>query len=722
LKRGKTSILSKNLESRRKKTNFILLVFLSCISILLAFPREKIKLNPNQDLNIILITLDTTRADRIGCYGYEKGETPNLDSLARRGVKFENVYSQVPLTLPSHCSLLTGTYPIYHRVRNNGFYHLDSNHQTLAEILKEKGFKTAAFIASFILDSRFGLDQGFDEYDDQFSPDETLKNFRSERRAEEVFRSFSAWLDRNAKEKFFSWIHFFDPHTPYDPPSPFKEKFIHNPYDGEISYMDFYVGKIVEKLEEKHLLGRSLMILVGDHGEAFGEKGELEHGLFLYDVTLKVPLIMYSPSLLPEGLVIEKRVRLIDLMPTILDFLKIKKKTASQGESLFPFITLKKKEDLPTYIETFSPKENFGWSELVGIVEGQWKYIHAPRPELYNLKNDPEENKNVFGEEEKISFSMKNRLEKIIDQYSSKTKEPLRRLSREEQERLRSLGYLGGEPSTLPLKGKLPDPKDKIEEYRLYYLAKRLEAEGNFSDAAKIYEKLILENPEVAWNYVYLALAYEKMKRMEEAIKTLERGLEKIPSSLIILSRLMFFELRAGKIEETRETCGKILEINPYEFDALFIRGTIHWQMREWEEALPYFEKAMEVEPENKVLQFRYGNCLSALGENKEALNIFLNLKAKYPDEGSIYHELGLVYDSLGKLDEAGGNFRRAVELSPSPITYFDYAVFLEKTGELKKAIEYLRLYLETTREGETLRKKRAKKALQEWEARLKKQ
>ena len=285
--------------------------------------KNKDEVKKSDDLNVLLVTLDTTRADRVGCYGYKKAKTPNLDFLAANGVMFSDAYCQVPLTLPSHCSLLTGTYPLYNQVHNNGFYYLDHSHLTLAEVLREEGFKTAAFVSSFTVDSRFGIDQGFDSYDDTFDADEILKNFRSEKRAEKVFTSFSHWLDRNFDQKFFCWVHFFDPHVPYDPPSPFKEEFPERPYDGEIAYMDYYIGRIVDKLKTKNIFDKTFIILAGDHGEAFGEKDEIDHGYFIYDATLRIPLILHFPKRLPSNKVVESRARLIDIAPTVLEMLTI---------------------------------------------------------------------------------------------------------------------------------------------------------------------------------------------------------------------------------------------------------------------------------------------------------------------------------------------------------------------------------------------------------------
>ncbi|MBM3284805.1 MAG: sulfatase, partial [Candidatus Aminicenantes bacterium] len=261
----------------------VLLGLAALLALRLLVPGARIK--KDSSLNVLLVTLDTTRADRLGCYGYEKAKTPNLDFLAAKGVRFQNAYCQVPLTTPSHCSILTGTYPLYHQVRNNGSYALSAEITTLAEVLKGRDFQTAAFVSSFTVDSRFGLDQGFDVYDDTFVAGQTFKALNSERKAEAVFAAFSRWVEKGIAQPFFCWVHFFDPHLPYDPPPPFNEEFADDLYDGEIAYMDYYLGKTVALLRERNLLSRTLVILAGDHGEAFGEKVEAGHGVFLYDET-----------------------------------------------------------------------------------------------------------------------------------------------------------------------------------------------------------------------------------------------------------------------------------------------------------------------------------------------------------------------------------------------------------------------------------------------------
>ena len=421
-----------------------------------------------------------------------------------------------------------GHIPVYHNVHNNGTYTLAPQQVTLAEVLKDSGFKTAAFVASFSVDSRFGLNQGFDVYDDDLQPGLPFKTPNSERRAEQVVSVFTSWLEKNSGEHFFVWVHLFDPHLPYQPPPPYREQFADSPYDGEIAYMDSQIGALVEKLKEKKILDRTLIVLAGDHGEAFGEKVETGHGVFLYDGTMRVPLIFYGENHLPAEKVVRGRVRLIDIMPSILDLLGLPKMGQTQGKSLIPCFTGKENKDLESYIETFYPRENYGWSELTGLIRGDWKYIRAPRPELYNLKSDPKENGNVFGSTPKIASEMASGLETLIKESAGILGASNRTLTAAEEERLRALGYTsfsgGG------TKSSYPDPKDKLDILRLTQQAGAYEFEKNYDQAEAVYEKILALVPDSPASYVNLALSQARSNRYEESIQTLKREWKESPN------------------------------------------------------------------------------------------------------------------------------------------------------------------------------------------------
>ncbi len=672
-----------------------------------------------EGLNVLLVTLDTTRADRLGAYGYDKARTPALDALAKNGVRFANAYCEVPMTLPSHCSILTGTGPLYHKVHNNGTYYLNKDIVTLTERLKARGYATGAFVSSFNVDSRFGLGKGFEVFDDRFREDEMMKTFRSERRAGETTAAFLRWLDGRGDGPFFSWIHYYDPHTPYKPPSPFREQ-LADPYDGEIAYMDECFGKVLARLREKNLLERTLIVVAADHGEAFGERGELGHGVFIYDVTMKVPLLIHAPKNLPAGLVVASRVRLMDIMPTVLDALKMPAGKEVQGTSLLPYIEGRRKDDLPCYMESYYPLETYGWSELVGLVDGDWKFIRAPRPELYDLKSDPAEMRDLVQKQAGRASGMMRELKDMIAASASDIGQSRRKLSREEEERLRSLGYVGSDASVRTGKGPLPDPKDMMSEFQILYRAKTNEWDEKWDAAEKDYREILRLQPDVAWRYVDLAIFLTIRDRLPEAIEVLRQGLARMPDSFVLLTRLAHLEMGAGRYDEAYEMSQAALRIDPGYFDALVIAAGVEDIRGNWEASEKDYRRALAVEPENKKVRMKLAYALGAMGRGEEAVKIDEALKAEYPDDSRLRQDLGVIYADLGRWDLAQENMRKAVELQPSPETWFNLASVLEQAGNLAEAVRYLKLYIEKTTEGETLRKANARKALAEWQRRLK--
>lgn len=655
-----------------------------------------ISIGRDSGLNILLITLDTTRADRLGCYGYARAQTPNLDTVARNGVLFLNAYAPVPLTLPSHCSILTGTLPTYHQVRNNGVYALGAEQVTLAEVLKDKGFRTAALVASFSVDSRFGLGQGFDLYDDNFQEGVPFKALNSERKAEQVFEVFSAWLDKVEAGPFFAWVHFFDPHAPYNPPSPYGENFAERPYDGEVAYMDFMVGAVMNKVRQKGLMDRTLVVIAGDHGEAFGEKGESGHGVFLYEMAVKVPLLLYAEGRIPRQLVIPQRVRLIDIMPTVLDMLAVPAPAAVQGESLLPYVQKKKSEDLECYIETFYPKENFGWSPLLGLISGSWKYIRAPKEELYDLKADPEEQKNALGSKPQAAGEWRARLEQVVKSSSGSAGGGRRTLTADEEARLRSLGYVDyRDPAA---KGG-DDPKDKVDELRMVQEAEKLDFEGNFQGAADLHQKLLDLHPNVPTGYVNLALAQARQQKFDQAIATLNQGLEKIPGSELLLSRLGYTYLVTGRPDDALATMKQVLDINPGNIEALTATAVILDNQGSKEDARSFFERALAVEPENKFLRLSYASSLTSSGRLNDAISVYAGLLEDYPKDTNIHQALGIAYGQSGDLDRAIAAFKESTYINPTPAAYFNLALAYRQKGDIAEAIRYFERYLENPKD-----------------------
>jgi arylsulfatase A-like enzyme/Flp pilus assembly protein TadD len=677
--------------------------------------RAPVKREPQA--NVLLITLDTTRADRLGCYGFDKARTPNLDSLAKNGVRFKNVYCPVPLTLPSHCSILTGTFPFYHHVHNNGSYELGPEQYTLAEAMKDRGMSTAAFVASFSVDSRFGLGQGFDLYDDTFQSGLPFKPLNSERKAEDVTTAFLSWLEGQPAEPFFSWVHFFDPHLPYQPPSPYREEFAASPYDGEIAYMDAWIGRVIDGLKQKNLLGRTLIILAGDHGEAFGEKVETGHGVFLYEGTMRVPLIFYAENHLPPGRVIRSRVRLIDIMPSIMDMLGLPAPESCQGTSLIPYIEGRKKADLESYIETFYPRENFGWSELVGLVGGEWKYIRAPRSELYNLQSDPGEDSNVYTSAGKVAAEMSGRLDDLIRQGAGVGSGRGRALTTAEEERLRSLGYT----SFAGAKSDYPDPKDKLDLLKSIQRAEGFDFEGRYAEAEALYKELVSVIPDSPASYVNLALSQARQQKFDETIQTLRRGIERIPGSEILLVRLGHTYLVTGRLQEAFDTMAEVLKSNPENVDALTVSAGVLDTLGKKEEARTYYGRAIAVEPESKYLRVSLAFNLASSGRIGEAIEVYKTLTQEYPGDAVLHQYLGIAYGFQGDYAAAIDSLKQAIYIRPTPTAYFNLAVAYRQTGEIAEAVRYLKMYLENP-EGESEQSIRAARAeLERLEAGLKK-
>jgi len=681
--------------------------------------RGQVKLPGAPSYNVLLITLDTTRADHLGCYGYQLAKTHNLDRLAREGIRFSRVYCPAPLTFPSHSSIMTGLYPVQHGVRNNG-HLLPSGIKTLAEILKGHGYFTSAFVSSFSVDSRFGLGRGFDVYDDTFQSQLPFKTQNAERRAEETFARFSRWLENYWNIKFFCWVHYYDPHLPYDPPSPYKEEFDGDPYDGEIAYMDQYVGAVLERLKEKGILERTIIVIAGDHGEGLGDKVEIGHGIFLYEETIRVPLILYNTAVFPRSQVIESQVRLVDVTPTILEIIGLKNDAAGMtGQSLVAWLKGKSRKDLDSLVETFYPRENFGWSELVGLVWGRWKYIQSPRPELYDVKKDPEEREDLYASSAGKAGELKKMLEQELLGSSASIRSASERtgVRPEDQERLRSLGYLNFAPAG---RGQaLPDPKEKIPLLRLIQQAQAYEFEDNYAEAEQLYLRVLEDVPDSPAGYVNLAIAQARQRKFDQAIETLNKGMARIPDSEILLVRLGHTYLVAKKFAEALETMNKVLVLNPQDVDALTVCAGILDSTGQKDEARSYYERALAVEPESRYLRMSYAANLAYGGKLREAIEVYKKLIDDFPEEQAFYQYTGIAYSYLGEYDQAIFYLNQAVAIKPTPVGYFNLAVAYEKSGNLQEAVNYLKLYLENSQGESDISVRKAKAELESLEKKL---
>jgi arylsulfatase A-like enzyme/Flp pilus assembly protein TadD len=536
---------------------------------------------PPSERSVVLVTLDTTRADRIGVYGGTAVPTPNLDRIAREGTLFETALAQVPLTLPSHAAIFTGRYPSALGVRHNGIYRLPDSATTLAERLREAGFTTAGFISAFVMQRGFGVEQGFDHFNDV--PVDRFQGardrlFEAQRTADDVNEQVFRWLDAHAGEgRFFLWVQYYDPHVPYDPPEVEGRELSGSGYDREISYLDACFGDLVERLEREEMLDSVVLVVAGDHGEGLGDHGEKTHGVFLYEESLRVPFFIRAPGLVPAGEVVEGPVELVDLAPTVLDLLQLPPLDQAQGRTLVPRIDGRDDgSGARAFAETYMPRLDYGWSELASIRDGRWKLVKAPTPELYDLRDDPGEKLNLYYEQpergERMAAELDEWLATVAD--PSAESEASRTLTADEEARLRSLGYLSGEHSrTLgdAEEFERADPKEMIAELERFMESRRMLDRGRPDLALERADEILADNP---WNHqarVTRILALIRLERYGEAEETARAHVTATatdPAASEIL-REGAMELVAsvyrfqGRLREAEEHYRIVLELNP---------------------------------------------------------------------------------------------------------------------------------------------------------------
>ena len=469
--------------------------------------------------NVLLISIDTCRADRLSCYGYKSKTTPNIDAVAAEGILFENVIAPVPLTLPSHSSMLTGTIPPYHGVHSNTNHQLAKSNLTLAEILGENGFKTAAIVSAFVLDSTFGIDQGFDTYNDQFEEAHKAVGI-SERKGGETTRLVLEWLEKQKDEKSFLFLHYYDPHFDYVPPEPFASQFADNPYAGEVAYTDHCIGQVLDKLKELGLYDSTLVIITSDHGEMLGEHGEVEHGYFIYQSAIRVPLIFKLPRS-SESQRISRLVGIVDIVPTICNMLGITVPQDVQGQDLSPYFNGKSPDDADrhVYCETIKPLE-LGANSLLGIVNNRFKYIQTTRPELYDLIKDPTESNNLVETQQQRASIMKDTLAQVLEQ--SLRKDAIDSeivLDPQAIKSLESIGYVHGTATEeFKFDQSKKDPKDLIEFAMVYRRGIILVNQKRYEQAITAFDKGIELNPTCAQAYYNRGSAYLRTGELDKAI------------------------------------------------------------------------------------------------------------------------------------------------------------------------------------------------------------
>ncbi|MGB8951743.1 MAG: sulfatase-like hydrolase/transferase [Candidatus Aminicenantales bacterium] len=692
------------------------MLLIACSSFFLFFCKEKHTVRKDPNLNVLLITIDTLRADRVGYSGYPI-ETPNLDFLADKGACFMNAVCQVPLTLPSHASIFTGTNPPFHQVKNNGTYYVKGNLTTLAEILKEKAYTTAAFIGAFPLHSQFGLNQGFDLYDDHFKNPEYLKGYEPQRIAEEVHQRAAQWLRRNGQRKFFVWVHYYDPHLPYTPPPPF-DKDSASPYEGEIAYTDVYVGKLLDLLKEKEVYKNTLIIIVGDHGEGLGDHREDTHGIFLYDTTLKVPLIFHCPDVIPEGTAIQSQVRTIDIFPSILEILKISVPEYCQGKSLVSLMEGRPIE-MDSYAETYLPLLACGWSELKALRTNKWKFIRAPHPELYDLENDPLERDNLAEKEKDRLDQWQKKLEAVEKKISvHEDPQPIRRLTPEEKEKLAALGYIGESGSGKTVRTSNIDPKDKIHIFEETQKAEMALSRGELERAEEILKKLVAQEPENPMIHHSLGKAFQKLEEWEKSIEEFKMALGINGDDYYSHYALAVSYHQTGREKEAIQEARIVLSYLGKHLNSLLLLADIYGTAGAYKEGAGFLHKALEIEPENVRLRLLYADYLTLAGAYDEAFTEYKYISEKIPDDPEVYHGWGMLSYMKEDYESAIQYFSKEIELRQNPESYFLLGVAYGKLANNREAIRYLEKYLNSLPPDKIEERKKAESALLFFKAR----
>jgi choline-sulfatase len=615
--------------------------------------------------NVLLITVDTLRADYLSCYGRSSISTPNIDALAARGVRFAQAFAQVPLTEPSHASILTGTYPQVHKVRDMGGFVLDRNVPTLATILSGAGWNTAAFVGAAILSRYYGMDRGFAVYADSMEDEYSLKKLPgavAEIRGELVARRAIEWLGKTERAKpFLLWVHFYDPHFPYDPPEPYRSRYRKDLYGGEVAYVDEQVGKLLQTLAERSLDSQTLVVLMSDHGESLGEHGEYTHGVFLYDSTMRIPLIFAGPRI-PGGREIPQQVRSIDVLPTLTDLLGLSAGERVQGVSVVPALLQGKATRTNyCYMETLYPKSQMGWCELRAMRTDQWKLIVAPKPELYRFPDDDVESRNVVDSFPADADHLQKKVWEIAG--PPKSLEPLvpQPVDDERRRELDALGYVGSGRRIIRVDMSGPDPKDRVAVLAILERAGAEMNQGRWRDAAILLEKAVAEDPSNPLVYKHLQFCYERLgefDKMERAgLRAMENGIE------------------------SDEMVAKLAEIYVGRHDL--------------PRAISLMERAGKIDPSNLQNMENLTIAYLQMGRVSDAERVLRAILLRSPRDGKAHNLYGNLEIGRGREREARRYFEQAIECDPSLAEpYLNLGLIAQNSGDAEKAIAYYRTFL----------------------------
>ena len=644
--------------------------------------------------NVLLITIDTLRADRLSCYSSQHVQTPNLDSLAERGVQFSRAFASTSTTLPSHANILLGVSPLYHGVHDNLHFVVRGEYLSLAEHLKADGYATAAFVGAYPLDPRFGLDQGFDIYNADYSRgfDRNLSSL--ERRADDVVDSA---LDafKTMSSPWFVWIHLYDPHLPYDPPEPYKSRFKKSLYDGEVAYVDSVFGKLLGFLEKQRLYEETMIVLTADHGESLGQHGEMSHGFFAYNTTIWVPLIIDFPGLKTKK--VHQNVSHLDIFPTVCDFVGVKKPPHLHGISLLPVMKGAELSESPLYFESLYPYYAHGWAPIRGVIHKQAKFFDSPIPEFYDLENDFDEISNLSGSMKLNEYQ--RQLETLIrDQSSPQSQRSQEHLDREALNKLSSLGYVSRSTGTAKTNfSSQDDVKVLLPLHNRVFLAMSLYKEGRTADAIDMLNKVMDLRKDIGVAYFRLGSIYMNEGQTDKALEVLRQGLSNASNDYDVFRSYIQTLRRAQRFDEIVENFHeKSYPEIPFDPEIWNDVGFAYAHLKEWDKAIDFYNRALSVDSKYAEPFYNLGDAYLTMATDKKALDLVekslvqfqqaIETDANYP---SPYFGLGRAYRILRDADAAVLNFKKAVTLQPDfdEAYYFLGLTYLDK-GEKSLALQ----------------------------------
>jgi arylsulfatase A-like enzyme/Flp pilus assembly protein TadD len=646
--------------------------------------------------NVLLVSIDTLRADHVSSYGFPRPTTPHIDAVAREGVLFKNAYSPVPITLPAHCSMLTGTLPPAHGVRDNLHKRLPDTSVTLAELLKPRGFATAAIVSSFVLDRRFNLSQGFGSYDDRFQAVHKIGDL-SERKGDETTRVATQWLAAHGSEPFFLFVHYYDPHDDYEPPEPFASRWADDAYSGEVAFADHCVGEVLDKLKQLRLYDSTLIVITGDHGEMLGEHGELNHGFFIYESALKVPLVIRVPRATTPSRQVDPPVSLIDIVPTVAALVGAPTPKQVQGVDLSPWLVGGSVDGAgrPLFAETVTPTRYYGASSLLGVIVDGWKYIETTRPELYNLRRDPGETANLLQAEPARAESL-GRLLKVVLTTAQKTAagSEAAGLDEDARHRLEALGYLNrgaGGPEVVFDRSK-EDPKDLIEFFRSDRELSQLVEDKRYAEARLLCNQMLRQRPGFADCHLQMSRIAAAEGDLTTAFTAASKAVELSPGSEPARLQLASLLQGRGDLDGAIAQYQKALDSQPDSVEGRIRLGLALARKGRLAEAVESYRRALALVPDSAEAHAYLGSALASQGKLDEAIVHFEQALRAKPDHAELHDWLGVALREKGRAEEALVHFQEAVRLAPGlAVAHFNLGRALKQQGKLDEAVRHYR-------------------------------